>query len=199
MPTIPFLGTAVDYVSDGHVFDVRKTPSQMGLLTELFRRQPGVLRSVHPTHPVAVAGPMAKDWVSEHYLASTPCGRRSPFARLAEHGKILFMGTGIGVMTFFHYIEEEIEADMPFSPFTQEIYALRSKDWDGQEVITRTRLFNRDYSRRRNLDVLVPYLRERGYWNEGGVGGVMLILLKAGEVLSTSRDMARQGIYCYES
>src|SRR4051812_34982070 len=48
MPTLPFSGSAVDYVRSVSRFDVRRTPSQMGLLTELFRRQQGVLRSVHP-------------------------------------------------------------------------------------------------------------------------------------------------------
>ena len=50
MPTLPFTGTAVEYVSRGEIFDVRRTPSRVGLLTELFRRSPGVVRSVHPTH-----------------------------------------------------------------------------------------------------------------------------------------------------
>src|SRR5271157_5699505 len=43
MPTMPFAGSAVDYVSRNPVFDVNATPSRMGLLTELFRRSPGVL------------------------------------------------------------------------------------------------------------------------------------------------------------
>ena len=32
------------------VFDQVKTPSNVGFQTEYFRTQPGVLRSVHPTH-----------------------------------------------------------------------------------------------------------------------------------------------------
>src|SRR5688572_10370238 len=56
MPTLPFTGTAVDYVRSDPVFDVKRTPSRMGLLTELFRRRGDVLRSVHPTHSVAVWG-----------------------------------------------------------------------------------------------------------------------------------------------
>src|SRR5262249_1163927 len=38
MPTLPFSGVAVEYTSTGSVFDVRRTPSRVGLLTELFRR-----------------------------------------------------------------------------------------------------------------------------------------------------------------
>jgi aminoglycoside N3'-acetyltransferase len=200
MPTIPFSGTAVQYASEGRVFDVRRTPSQMGLLTELFRRQPGVLRSVHPTHPVAVAGVNAEAWISGHHLARTPCGSGTPYARLAEHrGKILFMGTDVGVMTFFHFIEEVLEPQMPFSPFTEEVYTLRSKDGEGHQLTTQTRLFNPTYSRKRNLHLLVRPLRQRKQWQQATVGRLKLILLKADDILLTCRDLADQGIYCYES
>ena len=75
MPTLPFGGVAIDYARKNPVFDVRRTPSQTGLLTEIFRRSAGVLRSVHPTHPVAVAGHGAVEMVEGHHLAATPCGR----------------------------------------------------------------------------------------------------------------------------
>ena len=38
------------------VFDVENEPSCVGLLTNLFRKRPGVLRSWHPTHSVAAFG-----------------------------------------------------------------------------------------------------------------------------------------------
>src|SRR5205807_1636548 len=37
MPAIPFRGTAVEYALGDPVFDVRRTVSRMGLLTEVFR------------------------------------------------------------------------------------------------------------------------------------------------------------------
>src|SRR2546428_309688 len=42
-------------------FDVRRTPSQMGLVTELFRRRPDVVRSLHPAHSVCAFGPLANE------------------------------------------------------------------------------------------------------------------------------------------
>src|SRR6476660_317534 len=99
MPTLPFSGTAVDYVASGPVFDARTTPSRMGLLTELFRRQPGTVRSVHPTHSVAAFGPMAEQLIADHHLTKTPCGKGTPYGRLLDtDGHILFMGTDISAM-----------------------------------------------------------------------------------------------------
>lgn len=60
-------------------FDVRRTPSQMGLVTELFRRRPGVMRSLHPTHSVCALGPLASELVATHHLSPWACGELSPF------------------------------------------------------------------------------------------------------------------------
>ncbi len=199
MPTIPFTGTAVDYVCEGHVFEVRRTPSRMGLLTELFRRSPGVLRSVHPTHPVAAWGAKAEEMVAGHHLARTPCGTGTPFARLLDYGgKILLLGTGIRVMSFFHSVEEILEPEMPFTPFTKETFSLQSIDKDGTVLFTTTYLFDPECARRRRPEKLIPALKERGAWLEGRVGRLDGILLDARDVLETCRTLAKNGVYCYD-
>ena len=199
MPTLPFTGTAVEYVSTNPVFDVRRTPSRMGLLSELFRRSPDVLRSVHPTHPVAAWGQKAASLVEGHHLAGTPCGSGSPFARLLERrGKILLIGTNIDVLTFYHTLEELLEENFPASPFTRELYVLESRDYFSNIVVTRTRLFEPAISRRRNLHKLVPDLRQHGAWREKRVGHLNIIALNAEDVLLTARSMADRGTYCYD-
>jgi aminoglycoside 3-N-acetyltransferase len=114
MPTMTFGYRAVDNAREGKFFDVRRTPSRMGVISELFRRSPGVVRSVHPTHSVAAWG--ARALVADHHEVGTPCGPGTPWARLLEHrGKILFLGTGIITMTFYHACEEILAPRMPFS------------------------------------------------------------------------------------
>ena len=199
MPTLPFDGTAVEYARRQLVFDVRRTPSRMGLLTELFRRSAGVARSVHPTHPVAAWGRDAAALVEGHYAARTPCGEGSPYARLLERrGKILLMGTGIGVLTFFHTIEELVEHNLPASPFTEEVFHLQSRDYSGNIVATHTRLFEPGVSQRRNLDKLVRELRKRGAWRQRRAGCLQMIELDADDVLSTVSAMAARRTYCYD-
>src|SRR5689334_5338465 len=39
------------------VFDLAKTESQVGAITNYFWRRPGVARSLHPTHSLAAMGP----------------------------------------------------------------------------------------------------------------------------------------------
>lgn len=200
MPTMPFTGTAVDHARKGKLFDVLRTPSQMGLITEVFRRSPGVKRSVHPTHPVAAWGLKADEMLAGHHLAKTPCGRSTPYGRLIDcDGKILFLGTSIDSMTFFHSLEEELESSMPFSPFTKEVFSLRSRDQSGKDLVATTRLFEPAYSKRRNIRKLLPVLQQQGAWRAGKVGKLRVILLEARHVLAAAQTLADRGVYCYES
>ena len=199
MPTLPFTGTAVAWVKDHPLFDVVRTPSRMGLITELFRRSPGVIRSVHPTHPVAAWGADAEAMTAGHHLASTPCGKGSPFARLLERrGKILLLGADISSLTFFHLAEELLESQLPVSPFTREKFRLASTQRDGSIVVIDTRLFEPAVSRRRNLYKLVPELKQFIAWLEKRVGRLTGTLLGAELPYKAVASLATRGIYCYD-
>ena len=200
MPTLPFTGSAVDYARAGGITDMQATPSRMGLITEIFRRMPGVVRSVHPTHPVAAFGREAKDIVRDHHTAGTPCGRPSPYLRLLDRkGKILFLGAGIRSMVFFHAIEELLEGDMPFSPFTKDIFELRTRNSEGQVIVTKTRLYDRSLSPKRDAEIMMPLLKANGWWKERRVGLLPVFLVEAQDVWNAVRLLAHQGVYCYRT
>lgn len=198
MPRLSFTGSAIDFAESGRVFDPRVTPSQVGLLPEVFRRSAGVTRSLHPTHSVAAMGPDSAWWLADHHLADTPCGRGTPFYRLLERdGKIVLAGTGIAALTFFHSVEEAIESRMPFSPFTEERFVMRCRV-EGQVIESAPmRLYARDVSRRRRLAPLEGELRASGLWKESRTGTLTLVTLGARDVLRTLEEMAARGVFCY--
>lgn len=199
MPTLSMTGTAIEFAESGKVFNVRTTPSQVGLVTEVFRRSPGVVRSVHPTHSVAVSGPDANWWIENHHLSGTPCGVGSPYHRLLErHGKILLAGVGIEAMTFYHCIEEILESRMPESPLTTERYVMKCKVGAGTIETASMRLYAPAVSRRRQLGPLEAELRRQGRWREGRTGTLSLIALNSDEVLRTVEEMADRGEFCYQ-
>jgi aminoglycoside 3-N-acetyltransferase len=199
MPTLPFQGVALDYAARGQITDLKRTPSAMGLVTEIFRRMPGVIRSIHPTHPVAIWGAHADALARDHHLAETPCGKCSPFLRLPEYdGKILFLGASFNTMTFYHGVEEVIAPTMPFSPFTTQIFELQTRDSNGTIWTTRTKLFDRAISLRRNVDKLQPELQKRGQWQQGHAGRLRVILVQAQDVLDACTHMAQHGKYLYK-
>src|SRR5690606_6656816 len=52
-------------------FDVLNSPSTAGYLTEVFRKYPGVQRSINLQHSVCAYGKLADEFVSEHHLSLT--------------------------------------------------------------------------------------------------------------------------------
>lgn len=198
MPTLSFSGSVVAYAREAKLFDPARSPSRVGLLTELFRRSEGVVRSLHPTHSVAVSGPDSSYLVQDHHLAATPCGRGTPYFRLLEkRGKILLLGVGISPLTFFHCVEELIEGEMPFSPFTSEVFTMRCRV-DGTVLETSPmRLYNPGISGCRDLSVLEDALRKERAWHHRKLGSLKVTVLNAADILSAAKALAQQGIYCY--
>lgn len=95
-----------NYGDLGPVYDVACTPSQNGRLTELFRAGEGVLRSIHATHSLALAGPLARELADGHYLNDSPCGAGTPYNRLAERqASVLMFGVSFASYTLFHTAE----------------------------------------------------------------------------------------------
>jgi len=95
-------------------FDVRRTPSQMGLLTELFRRSKGVRQSRHPAYRVAALGPEAEALTSGHELAPGGMGKGTPFDYMARHNAhIIGIGKSFQVMTQVHQVESLLGNEWP--------------------------------------------------------------------------------------
>jgi len=106
------------------LFDVRRTPSCVGALSEYFRTRPSTLRGVHPTHSVCGVGRLAAELLADHELDTTPCGPHSPFRRLPDvGGQVLFLGCGLRPNTSMHAVEELVEPPYLYGPlFTYRLH-----------------------------------------------------------------------------
>lgn len=115
----------------GPIFDSAATPSKNGILTETFRQQPGVVRSINATHSLAAIGPMAEEIIKDHELLDAPCGRGSPWAKLVERkASVLLIGVSFRAYTPYHTAEDA--ADSPFAYEQGTIDRLRYVGRDGQ-------------------------------------------------------------------
>jgi aminoglycoside 3-N-acetyltransferase len=95
-------------------FDLRRAPSQMGLLTELFRRSKGVLQSRHPVYRVAALGPQAEELIRGHEHAPSGMGKDTPFDYMARHNaRIIGIGKTFQVMTQTHHVESLLGNNWP--------------------------------------------------------------------------------------
>lgn len=89
-------------------------PSDVGYLTEYFRKQENVLRSDHATHSVAARGRLAHALTFEHGARGphmSPFGEyafsdSSPWAKMyAQNAKIVFVGVTMMYNTMKHLVE----------------------------------------------------------------------------------------------
>ena len=117
----PKIGTVQETFKNQPRYNLKRTPSQMGLMTELFRRTKGVLQSRHPVYRVAALGPLAEELIAGHENASGPAGFGSPFEFMAKHDTlILGIGKSFHVMTQVHHVDDIMGEDFPVPKIPKE-------------------------------------------------------------------------------
>jgi aminoglycoside 3-N-acetyltransferase len=148
------------------LFDAVTTPSEMGLLAETFRKQPGVVRSIHSTHSLAAQGPLATELCSGHYLHDTPCGAGTPYDRMVRRrAAVLMFGVSFAYYTFFHTAEWLSGSDAAYEPDEENM--LRFRDDFGHEAVHRSKRQGRALPR---FDKAGFLLEREGFVRRIGLG-----------------------------
>jgi aminoglycoside 3-N-acetyltransferase len=197
MVSIPFRGSAYDHLALNKTFDVRKTLSMMGLVTEMFRRRPGTLRSLHPTHPVLASGKDATWLVADHERCLYPCGPGSPFEKFSQRGgKILFFDVSFGAITFFHHVEHLLQEHLPFAVYDSRLFEVSVVDAAGEKRTVKTYAYSKDVPR--SAEKLEAEMQRRGKIRRGRVGNSRMLLVTAADVVACQTDMVKAGNYPYD-
>ena len=154
-------------------FDIARTPSCVGAISEHFRTMPGVVRSLHPTHSVAASGPGAARLIEGHERADTPCGHGTPYARLIEaQGRVLFLGATLEHNTMFHTFEACARLPYLRRP-ADEPFAITDRDGT-----TRTMAFRRhNRGPDRAFGEMRPVFERSGILRSGAVGSSPCLLI----------------------
>ncbi len=169
-------------------FDVRRTPSRVGRITEVFRQQPGVRRSWHPTHSVAVWGADAAALIEGHHLMPG-LGPDSPPARLARlGGYVLLLGVGHNRNSTIHV--GEAYADVPYWGYTwpkpdEPVPVVLP---DGQTVYVP---LLRPPGCSAGFEAIGPVLEARGVVRKGVVGAAPVQLMRGQDLIDAVVDLLR--------
>lgn len=175
MPT--FTGSPRDSKTTPPIFDVANTQSYTGLIPETFRKRPGVVRSLHPTHSVASFGPATDRYLQDHEKSPTPCGWETPFGRLIrDQGIVLFIGATLESCTLFHSCEEfaGVNYHMQREPVTATVILP-----DGAILHPTLGIHWWNPDATRDFPALEPILAREGALTVGKAGEATLRLLKA--------------------
>lgn len=112
---------AKEYYENGkHIFDVNKSFSQMGILTELLRRTPDVKRSIHPTHSICALGPLADELTGTHHLSDSTFGQGTPFSTVLKYRTIIL---GIGTRSPQPLTQVNAAPDIMKTEFPIDLYS----------------------------------------------------------------------------
>ncbi|HRQ24098.1 MAG TPA: AAC(3) family N-acetyltransferase [Anaerolineales bacterium] len=184
MPTFNF-----DF-NKGTPWDVRTTPSKMGVLTELVRTDPRAKRVFHPFYSFAILGKHAEILGSLRYKSAYE--RDSVFGKLRDlDGKIMVIGLSYNnSMTFFHHIEQMEGVDYRFlKQFTGEV-----TDENGVTYTDTFEMLVRDVDKgvMTMVDPMGALMEEHGVIKSAKIGDADVKLMKANEVYEfTAREMKR--------
>ena len=115
-------------------YDVRTTEPCIGTLARVaaFRRD-GV-RSLHPTHSVAVFGNNAEEFVKGEEKSASPAPVGGCLSRLyEENGKVLLVGVGHERNTYLHAVDERLNIPDRLNPDT---FTITIKDHSGNILVS---------------------------------------------------------------
>ena len=178
---------------NGKPFDVKKTPSKMGIISELVRTNSNSKRTLDPVFSFAILGKhrdYLADLKSEHSF-----GPDSIFAKLRElDAKIMIIGlTYNESMTFFHHIEEIQGCDYRyFKEFKGTITNYDDVKQDGKIV-----LFVRDIERgvQNAVDKMGSIMEQEGIVKNTIIGESEIKIMNVNEVYKRTTEEMKKNPY----
>ncbi len=184
MPTFNF-----DFCK-GAPWDVNETPSHMGIITELVRKDPRSKRVFHPIYSFAVIGAQAEFLTAERYKSSYE--RESLFGKLRQlDGKIMVIGLSYNdSMTFFHHVEELEGVDYRYL----KTFIGMITDENGETYADSFQMLVRDLDKgvETMVDPMGALAEEAGIIAVTHIGQAKVSLMNANQIYDfTAREMRR--------
>ena len=190
-----------DAIGEKHnIFDPEKEPSCVGILTEIFRKRKGVIRSLHPTHSIAIMGKDAEAFVKDEHLIDTPCGRTGCWGKLLDMDfKIMFLGCGTKCNTYIHGVEEWLNVPSRITEGYQKLKIVMPASMGGG-------IFDRDMRRHfdasngnqgnlsDNYDRIQPYMEAKGLALKGRFGDAECVVERAADIYEVTTGLLKDNI-----
>ncbi len=172
----------------GQPFDIMKTPSQMGIISEMVRKNRESKRNLHPVYSFSFLGNLTEKLSKLTYESSY--GKESIFYKLRElNAKIMTIGLPYNnSMTFFHHIEEMEGCDYRFfKEFNGKITNEKNETYDGKITI-----FVRDLEKgvETSVDRMEEILKNEGIIKIKKIGNSRIQIAAANDIYDrTAKEM----------
>jgi aminoglycoside 3-N-acetyltransferase len=161
---ISFINYIIDYIgkkgtlimptftysfSENEIYDIKNSPSKVGLITEVFRGMPGVIRSPDPMFSIASYGRDKKNYV---HFDPYYCFGDDTFFSLIHKNNCWVIGIGCTLErggTFLHYVEKKLKVEYRYEKPFSGVRILNNNNSQKHEIS----YFVRDLSRETDLDL----------------------------------------------
>ena len=195
-------------------WDIKKTPSDVGYLTEVLRLRPNAYRSNQATHSVAAIGKDAESLTvghtaygpRHHLYGRYAFSESSPWQKMYDRGgKLLFLGVTPRCATYHHFVEARMmQGRLDAIPEGEKKQALASRLIPFENIAE----FSRQHTERRlngvPMTLLAPMItgdkvllmqeifRERGLEKSTTCGNATLLLYDVREFVDAMEKLASE-------
>lgn len=168
-----------DFSTYGTAWDVRNTPSHMGIISEFVRKDPRSRKVFHPIYPFSIIGKHADELVKHRYKGGY--SKDSIFNQLRVlDAKIIQIDKDYKSTTIIHHVEEMMEVDYKYhKDFTGYVI-----DENGKKYKDTFSLYVRDWEKGFVTDVLPigKILEDEGVMKIDKIGNATVWHMKAEDV-----------------
>jgi aminoglycoside 3-N-acetyltransferase len=176
------------------IYDVNKSPSSMGILTESFRRMPGTKRGLVPYAPVSAIGPLANRLTGNYLNESdnTIFGHGSPFWELGKYnGRVIVLGVEfVHVLTMTHCAFDVLGKENPIADFFVEKPFIVINNGKEEKVVIRKP--NPTLTKYLATKLFAKKILQSGLCEKTTLGGIKIAIIEAAPFLEWHLKIARQ-------
>lgn len=197
MPAYPIM-------KKGRVFNVKKTPTAAGMMPEMFRRYPGVLRSRNERHSVCALGPLAEYLTCDHHKSLVAFDENSPYFRICEKKfLVFFLGLPPYYIGTYQYVSQAVmRHKVPyFAQFydEKEHHLVEYVDYDGEkksyeEIEESHFLYRKSYWKGKYI---VKKYFENGHYNIRKISNLYITAVDSHYANEKFIELAKNNIFLY--
>jgi len=190
--------SAYEWLQAGHVFDVRRTPSYTGILTEFARRQRLAVRSLHPTKSVCALGPAAAELTATHHLSPYPYDTGSPYHKLiGGGGKIIGLGVTTNYLSFIYCVDDAFKREFPVRVYHDQIFSAPCINDAGERVTVETYAHDMSTTVHPDMPVFMSTHVSAEACRDWNIRGMKFFRASAPKLFAELMALAARGIIAY--
>jgi aminoglycoside 3-N-acetyltransferase len=186
--------------AENPTFDVRSTIPCIGALPTVAAFRKDGVRSLHPTHSVAVFGKRANAFVKGEENALTPCPIGGVWSRLYdENAKILLLGVNLNSNTYMHAVDERYNVTKRYNKpvYLADPIELTVIDYNGNKTIRQFK--KHGWNGSREFEVYTNAFEQAGILTYSRLGNAKVFVMNAKESTPIMADIFKKYEEQYEN